>query len=229
MDKYRNQSAIINIDEFDYLKIAIIGIGSIGSFLTLALHKIGFTNIIVVDSDTVERHNIPTQLYNKEHIGLKKTESINDILDQNVYEYDGLYEPDILLDVDIVFICVDSLVQRKLITKGILDSYEKHKKPKLIIDGRMHCLVFTVYTIPVENPTILNNYVQSTLQKEFKGSCNEKGIIQNTLAVVAVMVEQLKKVLNGEEAFSEVNCDFERYLFINTNQIKEKEEKSNGI
>ena len=46
LSTYQNQSGILNIDEYDYLKIAIVGTGSIGSFLALALNKLGFKNLI---------------------------------------------------------------------------------------------------------------------------------------------------------------------------------------
>ena len=93
---------------------------------------------------------------------------------------------------------MDSLEQRKIITNAVLTSYEKYNKPKLIIDGRMHRLIFRVFTVPLDNTNLLKSYIEGLLDDEYDGDCTEKGIIQNVFAVVAVMVEQLKKVIKAE-------------------------------
>ena len=62
------------------------------------------------------------------------------------------------IKADALFMCVDSLAQRKVILKSALDSYARFKKPKVIIDGRMHRLLFRVFTIPLHDQEILNKY-----------------------------------------------------------------------
>ena len=214
MDLYRNQSSILNIEDYDYLKIAIMGLGSIGSFLAVALNKLGFKNLILIDDDIVEAHNVTTQFYFKNSVGSLKVDALSNYLTGNISVYNTKVTPVNKIDADIVFVCVDSLKQRKFITKAILDSYEAFGKPKLLIDGRMHRLVFQVHTIPVENQELLNKYVESTMDKEFVGACTEKGIIQNVFALVSMMVEQLKKVLKGEEYHATIHTDFERLMFV---------------
>ena len=105
--------------------------------------------------------------------------------------------------------------------KAILDSYDENKKPLLIIDGRMHRLLFRVFTVPLEETEWLEEYVDTLFDKEFSGSCTEKGIIQNVFGVVGVMIEQFKKVINGEEYYSVINVDFENYQFIKTHKKEE--------
>ena len=235
LDLFRNQSGIINIEEYDYLNIAIVGLGSIGSFLSLALNKRGFKNLILIDDDKVEAHNITTQLYLKKHIGKYKSSILKtSFLSGRITTYTERVSSLSKIDADIVFICVDTLKQRKLISKAILDSYSEFNKPTLIIDARMHRLVFRVFTIPLENQTLLSNYVKTTMGKEFTGACTEKGIIQNVFVIISVMIEQLKKVIKGEDYYSTINCDFERLTFINTDlqsktQIEEeKDDKIQG-
>jgi len=223
-DLYRNQSSILNIEDYDYLKIAIIGLGSIGSFLSIALNKLGFKNLILIDDDIIEEHNITTQFYFKNSIGGTKVNVISQYLTGNISTYNTRVTPLNKIDADIVFICVDTLKQRKFITKSILDSYEKLNKPRLIIDGRMHRLIFQVHTIPIENQELLNRYVESTMDKEFTGACTEKGIIQNIFAVTSIMIEQLKKVLKGEEYHATIHADFERLTFITTDLQKSTKE-----
>lgn len=212
-DRFRNQVDIINVDEYDYLKIAIVGAGSIGSFLALALSKLGFQNIIVIDDDNVEGHNIATQFYRLRDRSYRKVEALKRELDGRVAAYPIKVRPNHKIKADAVFVCVDSLAQRKVILKAVLDSYARFKKPKVIIDGRMHRLLFRVFTIPLHNQELLNKYAQGLMSQEFAGKCTEKGIIQNAFAVVSVMVEQLKKVINGEPYYAVLNCDFENYIF----------------
>lgn len=216
MSRFSNQIGILDIDDYDYLKIAIIGLGSIGSFLALALSKLGFKNLMLIDDDLVEIHNVATQLYNSHQIGLYKTQALKESLEKsenNIIAFGEKVKPTSKIAADVVFFCVDSLKQRKVLAKSVLDSHETYNPPKLIIDGRMHRLLFRVYTIDISNQKLLNHYIKSLLVTEYSGACTQKGIIQNVFGVVAVMAEQLKKVLNNEPYYAEINCDFEHYVF----------------
>lgn len=216
-DEFRNQVGIVDIDVYDYLKIAIVGCGSIGSFLAFALNKIGFRNIILIDDDTIEKHNVATQFYLKGDVGQYKVETLSSYLDGNITTHITKVKETHKIKADIIFICVDSLKARKTILTSILNSYESYKIPKLIIDGRMHRLVFRIFTVPLNDQKILNNYAATILEPEFEGACTEKGIIQNVFAIVSVMVEQLRKVISGQEFFAIMNCDLEHYQFLGLN------------
>ena len=217
MDVYKNQVGIINIEDYDYLRIAIIGLGSIGSFLAVALNKLGFKNLIIIDDDVVEPHNITTQLYFQKDVDKNKADTLKRCyLKGNINAYNQKVTSLNKLEADVVFVCVDTLKQRKLISKAILESYDEFKVPKLIIDGRMHRLIFRIFTVPLDNQLLLNNYVKSTIGKEYVGACTEKGIIQNVFVIVAMMVEQFKKVIKGEDYYATINCDFERLTFISS-------------
>lgn len=56
--------------------IIIVGVGSIGSYATLALAKLGFTNILVIDDGIVEEENISPQLYRLSDIGRPKVDAL---------------------------------------------------------------------------------------------------------------------------------------------------------
>lgn len=219
LSTYRNQSGIFNIDEYDYLKLAIIGTGSIGSFLALAINKLGFQNLLLIDDDKIEQHNIPTQFYFHNDANEFKVKALEKYLEGNTTTFVTKVKANHRIDADIAFICVDSLEQRKIIMKAVLDSYEKYKKPKLVIDGRMHRLIFRIFTIPLHETELLKNYVEGLIDEEFDGDCTEKGIIQNVFVIVAVMIEQLRKVISGESYSAVINCDFEQYDFLLSKKI----------
>lgn len=212
--RFKNQTGILDVTLYDYIDIAIVGVGSIGSFLALAINKLGFGNLVVIDNDTVEEHNVPTQLYSDGHIGKPKSKSVAEYLTGNISSYVGKVSVGNKINADVVFVCVDSLEQREQILKAILSSHTKYGVPKLLIDGRMHRLVFEVYTILLDNDASVSEYLESLHQEEYGGACTEKGIIQNIFAVVAVMVEQFRKVLEGHEFSEIIASDLERYKFI---------------
>lgn len=208
---YRNQSGIIDVENYDYLNIAIIGLGSIGSFTALALDKLGFKNLILIDGDRVEKHNTTTQLYHINNVGEYKVNAMRGYLNNKPQVHASKINSKSVLDVDVIFVCVDSLKQRKIILKSILDTYQKTKGPKLIVDGRMHRLFYKVCTVDLKKPNDLKKYANGLMAKPFKGACTEKGIIQNVFAVVATMTEQFKKCLKGQDYFSELTCNLEMF------------------
>lgn len=220
MTDFKNQSGIINVENYDYLTIGVVGCGAIGSWCATAINKLGFEKLVLIDDDTIEKHNIHTQTFNKCSIGESKTHTLSNILDGNVEHHNRKIKKDTFIDTDVVFVCVDSLKERKIIMKAILDNYAEHQRPRLVIDGRMHGLVFRVLTIPIENDKIVEQYTKGLQTKEFTGECTQKGIIQNVFGIVSVMVEQFKKVLNGEDYYSIINADLNTLKFIKQCEIK---------
>jgi len=225
-ERFRNQTGILNVPLYNYLDLAIVGVGSIGSFLALALNKLGFENLVIIDHDIVEEHNVPTQLYLDGHVSKHKTIALSELLTGNISSYVGNVTSTNKINTDVVFVCVDSLQQRKQILNAILKTRKQYDVPKLLIDGRMHRLVFEVYTIILDNKTSVSGYLKSLTQEEYEGPCTEKGIIQNILAVVSVMIEQFRKVLQGDEFNEIVISDFERFKFISTDMPTKKRKTS---
>lgn len=56
--------------------IIIVGAGSIGSYATLALAKLGFQNLFVIDDGMVEEENLAPQFYGTKDIGLYKVKAL---------------------------------------------------------------------------------------------------------------------------------------------------------
>ena len=61
-------------------QVTIIGCGSLGGFIALALCKMGLQNFILYDHDSVEPHNISNQPFSFSQIGLKKSSALNNII-----------------------------------------------------------------------------------------------------------------------------------------------------
>ena len=215
--KYKNQAGLLNVTDYDYLTIAIVGCGSIGSFLGLALSKLGFKKFVLIDPDKIEAHNVCTQVYHSNRVGDYKVRHLKAVISgnheegANIATHTEKLKKGSIIDADIVFSCVDSMDSRRSIARAVIDSVEKNGKPRLLIDGRMHRLVYRVFTVLTEDKESMKSYITSLQGKGHSGACTEKGIIQNVFGVVSVMIEQLRKVLEGHAFPGIVDCDLERY------------------
>jgi hypothetical protein len=121
MEIIRHQS-VFNPETFEHLSFLVIGAGAVGSSIALGLAKLGLTNITVMDDDVVEAHNLPNQyVYGPEDIGSSKvvalTYRIHDATGTTINSIVSRYERE-KLKYDVVFMCVDTMAVRKLITNA---------------------------------------------------------------------------------------------------------------
>ena len=117
-------------------RVAVIGVGTIGSHLALTLARMQVP-LTLWDADTIEEHNLATQSYGQKHLGKEKVvavlEQIEELggegLHQGVPEaYDG--RP---ITEDIIVSTVDSLDARRAIATALIEN----GVTKPIIDGRV--------------------------------------------------------------------------------------------
>jgi molybdopterin/thiamine biosynthesis adenylyltransferase len=70
---YRGEAALQKLAQS---RIVVCGAGAIGSQLVDNLVRHGAQNLVVIDRDRVEEHNIGTQVYDQNEIGAWKTEAL---------------------------------------------------------------------------------------------------------------------------------------------------------
>ena len=104
--------------------IHIIGVGAMGSRVAELLARLGIRKIHVWDMDTVEDKNITNQAYYHRHIGMKKTDAIEDLLKDinpniEVVKH-GEYKDQPIAGY--IFLCVDSIELRHKIVEQNLDN-----------------------------------------------------------------------------------------------------------
>ena len=114
--------------------IYIIGAGGIGSWTTLLLAKMGFEDLTVYDADKVENHNVASQFFKENQLGMNKVDALYD----NVFEQTGIQITPIVTIIDeeriergLVIIAIDSMKERVRLGEIYKD------KDIYIIDGRM--------------------------------------------------------------------------------------------
>lgn len=63
-------------------RVAIAGLGGLGSNIAVMLARIGIGKLLLVDFDKVEPSNLNRQYYDLSHIGMKKTEALKSQIDK---------------------------------------------------------------------------------------------------------------------------------------------------
>lgn len=194
-------------------KIAIIGCGGIGSPTALALAKMGFPEITLIDMDVVETYNIPSQFHFSDCIGKPKAESLRDTIKAfmpntiiNTINTPATEEN--LDDHSIIISAVDSMKSRSEIFKIVNKCYSMEH----FIDGRMSAEAGLIYTIKDfhTNEELIEQYKEKCLysdEEAVQDTCTAKAIIYNTLLIGGWIAATVKQII------SEYNTPkFERLL-----------------
>ena len=113
--------------KFNRMKIGVVGVGSVGSMVSENLARIGVGNILLIDYDKIEEHNLDRLIYaNKRDIGKFKADFFKKkIVENSVNEYvnvQSIIQPiqarsafKAALDCDIIFSCVDKPLARDVL------------------------------------------------------------------------------------------------------------------
>ncbi len=207
MNLYRRQRSIFNPEHHFEKGVCIIGAGSVGSFTTLTLAKMGVGNISVYDFDTIEEHNIPNQFYRRSGLGKEKVSE----LEQMVYEFSGYgiiphgrWHPKDFKGAYIVISAVDNMDTRLRIIRACAKLSTVH----YFIDTRMSGESGLVYTLKME-PGCVDRYMLKWYpQKEVDPErCGQRAIIYNVLMIASVVCRIVRGILTEEEVPEEVILD----------------------
>lgn len=207
MDRFRNQSGLLDEELLANTSFVVIGAGAIGSFFVTTLAKMGAKKITVYDMDTIEEHNISNQMYPTKYIGLPKAEALSGVASDygDVFiDAKGQWDVSEAIDGDIIVVAVDNMDTRK----AIWDHY-KNRPHKLFLEGRMSAQVFRVYGIASGDWAGARKY-ESSLYPQSEASeepCGQKSIIYTVLQVSGQMLSQVKRYLMKEYRPTEVIHD----------------------
>ena len=113
-----------NIEYLSLKKIAVIGLGGVGSIIPLVLVRSNIRKIILIDNDFVNVSNLNRQIaYDQNDLGKPKVEAlkeklfnIRDDLEIEIYhkKIDANFDFNILKDVNYVIDCIDDLKKKIL-------------------------------------------------------------------------------------------------------------------
>jgi molybdopterin/thiamine biosynthesis adenylyltransferase len=204
---------VTNIDqEPDYLRqldivsptqlatpIHIIGVGGLGSAIALLLAKMGASQLILWDPDTVETHNLPNQWYMLSDVGRPKVEAMADVLanftGNRPEVHAELFEDQAISGI--VISGVDSMLVRAALWKRM----KYNMAAPRYIDCRMGGQFGHVYVV---NPCLRDNivgYEQSlyTDDQATDDPCTARAVMYNTLAIATVVGRVVTTIVRNEE------------------------------
>ena len=117
------------MEKLELARIVVCGVGALGSGLTDNLARHGAKNLLVVDQDRVEEHNIGTQVFERSEIGAWKAETVAArVFRATGAEIESLSKPLTQSNIgkctrgaDVVVDCFDNSASRALVTHWCRD------------------------------------------------------------------------------------------------------------
>lgn len=204
---YRRQLDILDPDAIVF-PITLIGCGGIGSPTALALAKIGCQNLILIDHDTVEEHNLPNQFFRKSDTGKKKVRACKSML-QKFSDCDVKAIPEKFDNKQnlsgIVISGIDSMQARKEVWERI----KNNLSVPLYIDGRIGGEIIQVFTIQPSHIEDIEMYEKALFpDKEAQElPCTARAIMYTGFVVAGLIASQLKKWIMNEQCFCKISFD----------------------
>lgn len=211
---FQNQLDILNPEEIVW-PITIIGLGGIGNPTAQILVGTGVPNVILMDKDTVETKNQPSQGYRQKDLGKLKVEAAKEIALE--------YNPDCKISVipefyvdqplsGVVISAVDDIDVRKIIWEKI----RWNPDVPLYIDGRLLSRYLEVHSvIPCEMKSI-EKYEKTLFNKKDadEGTCTTKAIKYVGTTIGSIIASQVQKWIKGEPIEQELGFDFATMTFL---------------
>lgn len=170
------------------LDIIIAGLGGIGSNVSYSLCRQGYT-MYLYDFDTIELHNVGSQMYGIPDIGKNKADKARELAalygNKKVFPM-GKFTEDSPID-NIVFACFDNMAARKLLFEKWLDhqlskdeDYRKENPNEIniFLDGRMTAQDYQVFTVKskleaeVYKKTLFDDSEIPDLPCSYKATCH---------------------------------------------------------
>src|SRR5580704_17347410 len=142
----------------------IVGCGGIGSFSAFALAKLGVQTLKLVDFDTVDAHNLPSQLFEPDQLGEPKvTARAANIGAATGVHPIGVNAPlqDGIPRLPVVVAALDSMAARAELWKQLRYKLDV----KLFLDGRLGGEHVVLYWVDPSNPADVAGY-EATLHSD---------------------------------------------------------------
>lgn len=211
MDQFSRTSILIgrkNIEKLQNAKVAVFGIGGVGSFTCEAIARAGIGNITLVDNDTVSLTNINRQLVALHStVGKLKTEvmaeRINDInpsanvICKNVFFSKDTLEQFSFQEFDYVIDAIDSVSSKLL----LIEKCTEYKIPIISCMGagnKLDPTKFEVTDIFKTSVCPLAKVMRYELRK--RGIKKLKVVYSKEEAITPVVEETDKEELNGKRS-----------------------------
>lgn len=177
-------------------EVTIIGAGAIGSFLGLALAKMGLSRITVFDHDEVSIENMSNQFFPFRDIGNNKAFAlkglIQDFTETVVTAYPLKFEPKHAMQLKgIVVVAVDSMEARRMIYESIKAT---GFQVELIIDPRMSAEFYQQYSVKPfdEKDRAMYEKVLQPDSESVQERCTAKSTVYTATLAAGIVTKTVK-------------------------------------
>lgn len=203
MDRYRRQNRYF-VPAKHNKRITVIGCGSLGGNIAVALAKMGLDEFDLFDMDTVEEHNVPNQPFNMHQIGEKKTEAVASMIcsqfntrgwpstthEVNCY---GEWDETVPIRQGIIINAPDSIAVRKSV-------FERAPKRSFIVDVRSGPESYNVYFCDTEDPKSVKFYSDTffDVSNAVNDGCGAQSTVFGSLDITALAVNGVVRHVNNE-------------------------------
>lgn len=201
-DPYIRQKDLFNPADHPSARVTFVGCGGIGSFAALAVAKLGVPNIVLIDHDEVEAHNIPNQMFTYDDAdggGITKVAALSELIGEfsagelNVGTY--IRELGDLPRTQYNGVVVSGLDSMEARQELWTDKIKLNPAVPLLIDARIggpHIVIYTVNPLSLE---ACDKY-ETTLHSDDEGmsiSCTARGIIDVGFIVGGLIANLTRK------------------------------------
>jgi molybdopterin/thiamine biosynthesis adenylyltransferase len=190
-ERYGRQWGMIDTERLHSTPIKVIGTGSVGSFTTLALVKMGARIVEVFDDDLIDEVNISNQFFRIKDIGEYKVDALQSLIS----DFEGVSitnhpakctgEEDLS---GIVIVALDSMLPRKRIWNGV----KNNDKVELFIDPRMGGRVSRIYAVDPKTGAEAYEKTLYTDDESAPERCTERTIIYNVLGIASMICKLIE-------------------------------------
>lgn len=200
LKEHLTRQAEIIPDEVLVRPIYIIGAGAIGSWVTLSLAKMGFTDLTVFDADEVTIENMNCQFYPYKAIGQNKVSYLQRLVvgfaNVEITARPVMFTPGHHLPSDgIVISAVDSMSARKMIWQSA-----KEFETEYFIDPRMGAESSLLYTMSPRNLKDVASYEKTLYSDEsaVQERCTAKATIYTANLLAGQVCKAVKDIVVGK-------------------------------
>jgi len=198
---YWRQMDFITPDDLKGKCVTIIGCGGVGSFVGIALAKLGVEKFKLYDGDKVEEHNLPNQFFMLEHLGKTKSEALAEILKSFAYvdvESYGYWTDEKL--EGFVISAVDSMEVRK----RIWEVCKMNLDVSLLIDGRIGGESIVVRSVCTTDIDDIRLYETSLFDddKAEELPCTARAIIDVAFTIAALITKALRAFIKERRRYN---------------------------
>ena len=221
--RYTRQEGLIN-SSLLHTPILMVGAGAIGSWTALALTKIGFDGLYVIDNDIVEEHNLGAQVYGDADIGATKTSALYEWLDLNsntriktlagmIQGYGIQNRPKIIISA------VDNMEARKYLFERAMHYVSTDREHRNLsenpyfIDGRMAGNALNIFAFPLGDSERAEAYRKTLFSDEEAEStpCSEKAIAYNVFVCAGLIADIVVHILIDRDIPQELELDLANF------------------